>query len=293
VDDGSTDRTPEVLERLARLEPRLRALRGAGRGVSAARNAALAAATGRYVAFLDDDDGWLPEKLAKQVAYLDAHPAVALVYTRAEARYDDGRRCVVPRTQTPAETLEALLASDVIMHSSVMVRRTTLEAVGGFDETMRAAEDYDLWLRIAARYRIACLSKTLTIYRASGSRSRERLCEDFTNQIATARRLLREARHLPGRVRCRLRQKIALTAYRLTEVHRQAQEYGAATAAFACAVRHDPLVGVAYQRHTGCHGSGILFALKPYAGIVYCLALWLRQALTVRSASASAEAEQS
>ncbi|MBI4355948.1 MAG: glycosyltransferase [Candidatus Omnitrophica bacterium] len=163
VDDGSTDDTREILRPWW---PRLRYIYQPNQGCAAARNRGISLARGTYVAFLDSDDRWLPDKLAQQVAWLEAHSKAGLVYSRLW-RYVLGRdaeREICPR-ELPATFLDVLRGSGFIPTSTVMVRRRCLEAVGLFDVSLPVAEDWDLWLRIARRYPIAALPAVLAEHR--------------------------------------------------------------------------------------------------------------------------------
>jgi glycosyltransferase involved in cell wall biosynthesis len=164
VDDGSTDDTPEALAPYAsRISLRRRESRG---GVSAARNAGIAAARGEWLAFLDSDDLWLPEKLAHQMAYLSAHPAQLWCQTE-ETWVRRGVRLKQPSTHRKIggriffQSLERCMVSP----SAVILHRRLLEEHGGFDETLPAAEDYDLWLRLSWRYDIGLAPEPLVIKR--------------------------------------------------------------------------------------------------------------------------------
>ena len=165
VDDGSTDDTPTVLARYA---GRIRVLRQPNRGLAAARNTGLAAARSTYVAFLDADDVMAPAKLAEQVAVLERAPTIGWTYcdvlietvaTGAIVRASE-------RFGYAARALEGWLFPELIHGNFIpaiapLVRRTALDAAGGFDERLTALEDWDLWLRLAliaeARYTPAVL----------------------------------------------------------------------------------------------------------------------------------------
>lgn len=149
VDDGSSDGTPGIASELVRADRRVRTIRrDPGGSLSAARNAGLAAARGELVAFLDDDDRWLPEKLALQTRLLEEDPAAAMVFGRVELFGD--AEGVWPRRPAPTRpTVRNLLASNFVPVSTVVARRSAVELVGGFDENLPVAEDYDLWIRLA------------------------------------------------------------------------------------------------------------------------------------------------
>jgi hypothetical protein len=161
IDDGSTDRTWEYLSGLE--IPRFRAHRNiANRGQTAALNQGLAMTQGRYVARHDDEDISDPERLEKQVAFLDDHPEVVLVGTQV-AWIDAGGE-LVRQFEYPTEhqaIRERLTEKNSFAHGSVMIRREALDQVGGYRETFRLAQDYDLWLRLAEQYQVANLSETL------------------------------------------------------------------------------------------------------------------------------------
>ena len=164
VDDGSTDAT---LEALVSLGGRLKVLRQEQRlGVSAARNLGAAAAWGDWLAFLDSDDLWLPDKLARQVDYLRSHPHLVICQTE-EIWIRNGVRVNPPQTHRKAggDIFLQSLQRCSVSPSAVMLHRRLFTALGGFDETLPAAEDYDLWLRTAWRYPVGLAPEPLVIKR--------------------------------------------------------------------------------------------------------------------------------
>jgi glycosyltransferase involved in cell wall biosynthesis len=157
VDDGSTDGTWEDLLALAQGTPvpRIVLHRQSNAGPAAARNAGARLATGEFIAFLDSDDTWHAEKTARQLALFDADPDLALVGCAAEIlRVFPGRR-VIPIS------IDRLLFRNYLLTPGVVVKRSVLDAVGGFAEDMRRCEDLDLWLRIAPAHRCALLNEVL------------------------------------------------------------------------------------------------------------------------------------
>jgi glycosyltransferase involved in cell wall biosynthesis len=162
VDDGSTDDTPSVLDGLVARDERVRVLRLEGVGAPGARNAGIDVARADLVAFLDDDDEWLPHKLELQVAHLDAHPDVSLVGCHhvvvgagAEVEYRG------PTTWHP----DALLWCNFLGSASfVLVRRPP-----AFDPSFSACQDWDLWVRAASAGRAAIVPETLCRYTAEGA----------------------------------------------------------------------------------------------------------------------------
>ena len=150
VNDGSTDDTAAVL---ARFGDRIRVLTQANRGLSAARNAGVRVSTGEYVAFLDDDDEWMPEKLARCVPILDADRDCALVYTLALKVDPQGRPMGTDARPDGAEspTMNEMLAHPWnVVPSQLVVRRDVFERAGGFHERFITSCE-DLYFLLSAR----------------------------------------------------------------------------------------------------------------------------------------------
>jgi hypothetical protein len=160
VDDGSTDGTRA---RVSRYGDRVKYLWQANAGPSAARNRAVGAARGEWVAFLDADDAWQPDKLQRQWQALEAAPGAALAYTHTWFVYDGGHRDLRP---SPDARLlwPQLRYRNALITSSVLVRRDQVVAAGGFDERLRVCEDWDLWVRLYRRARFVRVDAPLVDY---------------------------------------------------------------------------------------------------------------------------------
>jgi glycosyltransferase involved in cell wall biosynthesis len=162
VDDGSTDATPALLAGVR--DSRVRVVTQARTGLTRALNRGLALARAPLVARLDADDVALPERFERQRAFLDRTPDVGLLGTAA--RELDSRGRLVGIWQPPLEDAplrRALIRANPFVHSSVMMRRALLERVGGYDETLAVAQDYDLWMRLARVTRLANLAEVLVV----------------------------------------------------------------------------------------------------------------------------------
>jgi glycosyltransferase involved in cell wall biosynthesis len=163
VDDGSTD---DTRARLQRYRSRIQYIHQPNRGVSAARNAGLRRAKGTLIALLDTDDLWQPAKLARQAAFFDAHPEARICQTE-EIWIRHGQR-VNPRRRHRKPSgwiFEPSLALCLVSPSAVMLRRELMAEMGGFDETLPACEDYDLWLRVSLRYPVHLIDDPLVVKR--------------------------------------------------------------------------------------------------------------------------------
>ncbi|HET7340832.1 MAG TPA: glycosyltransferase [Methylomirabilota bacterium] len=164
VDDGSTDATPDLLSAVS--DRRLRVVRQPAAGLTRALNRALTVAGAPLVARLDADDVALPERLARQRAFLERWPEIGVLGTAA--REVDDRGATVRIVQPPpddAALRRALIRANPFVHSSVMLRRALLEQAGGYDETLAVAQDYDLWMRLARLTRLANLADVLVVRR--------------------------------------------------------------------------------------------------------------------------------
>jgi glycosyltransferase involved in cell wall biosynthesis len=182
IDDGSTDATAALLASIR--DPRLRVERQPPRGLTPSLNRALALARAPLVARLDADDLALPERLARQRAFLDAHPDVGLLGTAAREVDAAGRELGVTRPpEDDAAIRGALIRRNPFVHSSVMMRRDTVEKVGGYDESLPVAQDYDLWMRLSRITRLANLPAPLVVRRllpgrVGATRDAERLAAE-------------------------------------------------------------------------------------------------------------------
>lgn len=154
VDDGSADRTGEIARQFAEQDGRFVLLRQTHAGEAAARNLALKRARGEWVAFLDADDVWLPEKLAAQLDLLAEEPRANLLFTDCflwDGRNDFDRRYANPHKFPDGDASRRLIYFDLFATSTVMLKREMVDAVGWFDAELPPAEDWDLWLRVAER----------------------------------------------------------------------------------------------------------------------------------------------
>jgi glycosyltransferase involved in cell wall biosynthesis len=172
IDDGSTDNSLAVVSACPTQAP-LRILRQENRGVAMARHAGVLASAGDFIAFLDQDDWWREDKIAKQVEVFQADASLALVHTQA-AYFDQSAREFVPpinASGTPHEMVghcyERLLMANPIGNSTVMIRRSAFDAVGGFDVSIggNTVADYALWLRLARKFTFAFVPEELAVFR--------------------------------------------------------------------------------------------------------------------------------
>jgi GT2 family glycosyltransferase len=168
VDDGSRDRTPAILADAAARDRRVRILRNdENLGIPRSANRGLSACRGAYVARMDADDIALPHRLARQVAFLDAHPSAVLCSSWFDAIAADGRFLKRVARDGDPDVVAWLLHfyNHVAGNTMAMVRAAALRQIGGYDEALRYAQDYGLWLRLAELGEIHILPEVLIQYR--------------------------------------------------------------------------------------------------------------------------------
>ena len=163
VDDGSTDMTVALLRRRDR---RLTIVSQPRAGVAAARNAGVAMCRGKYIAFLDSDDLWLPSKLAIQAEFMEQTPGAAICQTE-EIWIRNGMRVnpKVKHRKPAGDIFRRSLELCLVSPSAVIITRELFYRAGRFDETFPVCEDYDLWLRIAVEHPISLIDTPLVIKR--------------------------------------------------------------------------------------------------------------------------------
>jgi len=163
VDDGSTDNTRDILDAY---KNDIKVLRCNNQGVSAARNRGIALASGKFIAFLDSDDLWMPNKLSMQVDFFNANKEALIcqteeIWIRNNVRVNPKKR----HKKLSGMIFEPSLCLCMVSPSAVMIKRELFEAVGLFDESLPACEDYDLWLRISSGYPVYLIDTPLIIKR--------------------------------------------------------------------------------------------------------------------------------
>jgi glycosyltransferase involved in cell wall biosynthesis len=228
--DGSTDGTRDVVAAYAHTDPRIRVIdheRSSG-GPARPRNSAISASSGDWVAFLDDDDWWLPDKLEAQLARA-GQTGAGVVYSRATVVDESGEgdfheRWSVHLPSLPeGDVLEPLLRNCFLPLSTVLVRRQWLEVVGGFDESLVGWEDYHMWLRLAlSGGTFAAVDRPLGYYAwQTASRSHrdpDRRLESLVNfwegLMATFPLEARSMAPAARRARARLAQRLLVDAFR-------------------------------------------------------------------------------
>lgn len=162
VDDGSEDGTRDAL--LPYMQ-KIRYHYKENGGIASAKNTGISLSNAEFIAFLDHDDLWVPDKLKIQMEYFDVHPHIGLVYAKYASFRDDKELRTKPEKGYSGWIFKNLLSKSIVQTSTVMVKRECLNAVGPYDESFKLADEYDMFLRIAKRFQCGFVDKRLTRYR--------------------------------------------------------------------------------------------------------------------------------
>lgn len=181
VDDGSTDDTPERLAQYKE-DRRVRAFQQDNAGQTVAKNRGLRETRGELIGFCDADNYWLQGKLPTQVNAFAQRPDLGVVYGELKFIDGEGNDLPAPSIKRHSGRITAqLLLDNFVTFNTTLIPRQILEEVGGFDESLRMAIDYDLWLRISVRYEFLYLPQPLVAYRIWGGQMSHRTGERFDN----------------------------------------------------------------------------------------------------------------
>ena len=219
VDDGSTDRTAEVAN--AFLDDRTRLIRKDNGGCASARNAGLTEARGHYISFLDADDYWSAEKLAQEVAFLEDHPEICLVFSLSTVVDQSGISSGLLKNHRASRYsfADLVIENPIGNGSCFLMRREIFQRVGQFDESLPASSDCQMWFRVAHLYAsgIACLPSALTFYRRHDRQTTadwRRMASAYEQVIGKARELAPElVKPLEVRARAKKYRYFAVIAY--------------------------------------------------------------------------------
>ena len=248
IDDGSTDNTDDVLSELLTQYPSLKTARKANGGLSSARNSGLRLCSGGLISFLDADDVLLPDKIERQVSFLNAHPDEDFVY----GDYLVVTEALRPEAVFAAETPRGLAQLDAFCYRNwfapmaPLIRRAVTDKVGEFDEKLAAAEDWDYWIRCVKVARISYLAGPVALYRQHGgqmSRDYSRMRRGCV-QVAT-KNFLNDRRRL----------RMAMSAIEFTHAKNLWKQRARSASLLT-------LMKFAYWSHFGVHMGGILRQLK-------------------------------
>ena len=256
VNDGSPDGSAdEIRPYLA--DPRVRYFEQSNAGVAAARNCALAHATGKYVGFLDQDDLWLKDRLAWQVDFLEDHPDAALVHSRQEYVNESGDAVVTEFINVEpisGNCFPQLFEKNRIAVLTVLIRRAVILEVGGLNSLAARADDYELWLQVSLRYPIAFLDKVVARYRVHTTNASHDSLQMTEAELIVINSVLAQRELVKSQVgRAAIRRRLAVLHRELGEWQMwKMHDYIQARRHFAVAAYNDPFSIVRWRPLLWC-----------------------------------------
>ncbi len=261
INDGSTDATKDIL---AAYKDRLINIYQENKGISAARNRGIRQASGEYIAFLDSDDHWVPEKLARQVAILDAHKDVGIVYGRMPIINSKGE-CVgtKPSGFSGRNFKELVEFWGDLPTSSVMTRKECFDQFGLFDETMPTMEDIDMWIRISHEYRLYEIEDiTLAYYQRHETQVTKVRTKVYEGLLKADLKILRNYSDVPVKL---LTKRVSFNQYLLARSYDKDNKATLAFSNAVAAIARNPLLGTMFFTKDDHVLMKLLKLVKPYS----------------------------
>ncbi len=268
VENGQSYEGKAVADEFQRTDPRLRYMYRQEASLPLARNTGVLASRGAYVAFLDDDDEWLPTKLEQQVAVAKQDPTIGLVTCKGRMVNETGQVVRIGPQFAGPISFKTLLTDwcCIWSPSGILIRRACFERIGVFDPIYRFANDYEFYFRLARRYRLVRVEEPLfryTVHSGNMSRNLEPMMEEC---IAVLRSLRATERF--GVTRQMIRERIAKYHHAMAVEARDTGRYPDAARHYLNAVWSDPLIGrkIAWSRFA----NPVYRLLRPYANVAQC-----------------------
>ncbi len=244
IDDGSTDNTREVIDKF---NAKIKYIYQKQKGAAAARNRGIRNSRGDYIAFLDADDIWLPQKIRLQMQYFNNNPEISIIYTDAQVFDERGliwHSANRHMRMYSGKIYYKLFLENFIHTSSVILKRACLERVGLFDESLGPCEDYEFWLRLARDYEFAFINKPLVKYRLSSnsfSRGKAGFERMFNLAIKISEDIISEDHNLFEGSQYLIRQRFGKLYYRYGWRYFQINDFRNARDRFILSIKHNKL----------------------------------------------------
>jgi len=264
IDDGSTDNTQEVLKKF---EGKINSIRQKNQGISRTRNRAIEESMGEYIAFLDSDDYWTPEKLELQVNILNSNPKVGIVYARMPIINEHGEKIGMKPAGVSGRNFKELLEVwGDLPTSTIMTRRECFHQVGLFDTSLATMEDIDMWIRIAKHFDLYEIeNKVLAYYRRHEK-------QETTNKIKVYDGLVRIYTKIyttyPEAPKKLMIQRIVENQYTLAKENYVEGYYKNAFNHAWTAIRRYPLLGFLFINKNDNFLSRLTKPFKPYGLLI-------------------------
>ncbi len=269
IDDGSVDGTKKVVQRY---KGRIKYIYQENKGISTARNRGIQEASGEYIAFLDSDDTWAPEKLEIQLDLMQKNERLGLVCSRMVILNENGDQCgMKPEKKTGKNFKELVEIGGDLPTSSVMTRRVCFEEVGMFDESLVMMEDFEMWVRIASQYDIYMdEDKILAHYYRHDRQITKSRTLVYETTVQLHKKILGHfgaTKDFPRKI---VKRKISSNEYVLSRIYYRKRDYRNAFKVLRDAMGRCPLVGVEFIEKTDSILTKVIKFIKPFGYFVVC-----------------------
>jgi glycosyltransferase involved in cell wall biosynthesis len=264
IDDGSSDGTKDVLT------PYMDCIRyfyQENKGISAARNRGLQEAKGDYIAFLDSDDEWVPEKLAIQVKIMDENPSIGIIHNKLVIVNENNQQIgTKPKSDSSNVFHELIETLGDLPTSSILIRKECFDKVGIFDESLPTMEDFEMWLRIAQYYNIyeyrnRCLAYS---HRHAGQITRDKI-KVYYGLVSLDKKILKQFPNIHTKA---VNKRLAKNLYILSRAYYDKGQYHLAFSNLIEAMSKDPWVGLSFAQRTDEWYTILLKVFKTYAYVL-------------------------
>jgi len=264
IDDGSTDDTPQVMKQF---DGRLNYIRKENGGSASACNRGIAESKGEYIAFLDSDDYWTPEKLAEQVKVLDSQPKVGIVYSRMPIINEKGERLGTKPAGISGKNFKELLEVwGDLPTSTVMTRRACFDKAGFFDPALKTMQDIDMWLRIARFYDLYEIEgKVLAYYFRHSEQITTSRINVYEGLVKIYQKILKTFEDAPREL---FVNRIAMNRYTLSREYYLEKFYYESFRNVVAVIFYKPLVGMLFFEKGDGLFKKALKLVKPYVFLV-------------------------
>jgi glycosyltransferase involved in cell wall biosynthesis len=264
IDDGSTDNTGEILKKY---EGKIRSIRQENQGISNTRNRGIRETNGEYLAFLDSDDYWTPEKLKEQVNILDAYSKVGIVYSRMPIINKMGEKIGMKPAGVSGKNFKELLEVwGDLPTSTVMTRRECFEKAGLFDPSLDPMEDIDMWIRISRFYDLYEIeNKILAYYRRHEEQVTTSKAKVYTGLLKINTKIYENYPEAPRDLTVK---RIVQNQYLLAKDNYIEGHYNNALKNALAAIMRYPLLGFLFINNSDNWHSRLVKPINPYGLLI-------------------------
>lgn len=272
VDDGSKDDTKEVVGSFIRSSEKINYIYQANSGVANARNNGIVHSLGEYIAFLDDDDKWVNNKLEVQIRQMELDRNIGLCSSQALL---EGAKRTSPKILpvNAGSTYIDLLRRNFICLSTTLIRKKCLNDIGLFREEFSPSEDYDLWLRVLRKYKFCFINEILAIYRKHNSNTTLDLERSYLAHIKVLKSIIRTRSDIQNIAV--IKKSIANFYYRIARLCIENKKFMKTSKYFFMSVVYYPFIGLKMKRTDDKILKIFTRLFVPYIGIIYYLFLQL------------------